>query len=167
MTVGSCAWADNGETKGLITPPPMWVSAQLLYVWVSAQQQSRWCSQNLRRPFLRVGRFHYLFTLRGTIFPLPGVIKNVLGWVWLRFHLKSMPSLSILQVKLTRDTSPSFAELEYESVFMVHTDSQECCENRLHTSDLTKAWYHGAAPRYATWAGSPVVLAYIVLPRII
>jgi len=34
-------------------------------------------------------------------------------------------------------------------------------------SDLAKAWYHGAAPRYATWAGSPVVLAYIVLPRIL
>jgi len=92
-----------------------------------------------------------------------------LGWVWLRFHLKSMPSLSILQVKLTRDTSPSFAELEYESVhvFMMYTDSQECCENRLHTNDLAKAWYHGAAPRYATWAGSPAVLAYIVLPHII
>jgi len=27
-------------------------------------------------------------------------------------------------------------------------------------SDLAKAWYHGAAPRYATWAGSPVVLVY-------
>ena len=34
-------------------------------------------------------------------------------------------------------------------------------------SDLAKVWYHGAVPRYATWAGSPVVLAYIVLPRII
>ena len=38
MTVGSCARAmeDNGKTKGLITPPPWWVSAQLLYVCVSA-----------------------------------------------------------------------------------------------------------------------------------
>ena len=36
----------------------------------------------------------------------------------------------------------------------------------IYNSDLAKAWYHGAAPRYATWAGSPVVLAYIVLPRI-
>jgi len=37
MTVGSCARAiaDNGETKGLITPPPRWVSAQLLYVCVT------------------------------------------------------------------------------------------------------------------------------------
>jgi len=34
-------------------------------------------------------------------------------------------------------------------------------------SDLAKAWYHGAAPHYAAWAGFPVVLAYIVLPRII
>ena len=35
---GSCAraMADNGETKGLITPPPRWVSVQLLYVCVSA-----------------------------------------------------------------------------------------------------------------------------------
>jgi len=32
-TTGSCARAivDNGETKGLITPPPRWVSAQLFY----------------------------------------------------------------------------------------------------------------------------------------
>jgi len=37
-TTGSCAqaMADNGETKGLITPPPRWVSAQLLYVCVTA-----------------------------------------------------------------------------------------------------------------------------------
>jgi len=50
-SVGSCAWvmADNRETKGLITPPPRWVSAQLLCVWVSARQQSWGCIQNLRR----------------------------------------------------------------------------------------------------------------------
>jgi len=38
MTVGSCArtMADNGETKGLVTQPPKWVSAQLLYVCVTA-----------------------------------------------------------------------------------------------------------------------------------
>ena len=37
-TAESCAqaMADNGETKGLITPPPRWVSAQLLYVCVTA-----------------------------------------------------------------------------------------------------------------------------------
>jgi len=37
-TVGSCAraMADNRETKGFITPPPRWVSAQLLYVCVTA-----------------------------------------------------------------------------------------------------------------------------------
>jgi len=75
MTVGSCAraMADNGETKGLITPPSRWVSAQLLYVCVTAWWRSRGCSQNLCGPFLRAGRFDYLFTLRGTIFPLPGV----------------------------------------------------------------------------------------------
>jgi len=38
-TAGSCAraMADNGETKGLITPPSKWVSAQLLYVCVTAR----------------------------------------------------------------------------------------------------------------------------------
>ena len=38
MRVGSCAWAmaDNGETKGLITPPSRWVSTQLLYACVTA-----------------------------------------------------------------------------------------------------------------------------------
>ena len=51
----------HGETKGLISPPPKWVSAQLLYVWVNARWRSRWCSQNLRRPFLQAGRFDYLF----------------------------------------------------------------------------------------------------------
>ena len=37
-TTGSCAraMADNGETKGLITPPSRWVSAQLLYICVTA-----------------------------------------------------------------------------------------------------------------------------------
>jgi len=37
-TIGSCAraMADNRETKGLITPTPRWVSAQLLYICVTA-----------------------------------------------------------------------------------------------------------------------------------
>jgi len=37
-TTGSCAraMADNRETKGLITPPPRWASAQLLYACVTA-----------------------------------------------------------------------------------------------------------------------------------
>ena len=37
-TTGSCApaMADNWETKGLITPPPRWISALLLYVCVTA-----------------------------------------------------------------------------------------------------------------------------------
>jgi len=51
----------NEKTKGLITPPPRWVSAQLLYVGVSAWRWSwQWswqCSWNLRRPFLRAVRF--------------------------------------------------------------------------------------------------------------
>ena len=38
-TTGSCARAmvDKQETKGLITPPSRWVSAQLLYVCVTAR----------------------------------------------------------------------------------------------------------------------------------
>jgi len=45
MTVGLCtqAMVDNGETKGLITLPPRWVSAQLLFVCVTAWQRSRQC----------------------------------------------------------------------------------------------------------------------------
>ena len=46
----------HGETKGLITPPPRWVSAQLLYAWVTAWKRSRGCSQNLCSPFLRAVR---------------------------------------------------------------------------------------------------------------
>ena len=65
MTVGSCArvMAADGKTKGLITPPPRWVSAQLLYVCVSAWQWSQLCSQNLCSPFLRAVRLFTLFTL--------------------------------------------------------------------------------------------------------
>jgi len=66
------AMAINGKTKGLRTPPPRWVSAQLLYIWVSAWQRSHWCSQNLCRPFLRAARFIYSVS-RGAIFLLPGV----------------------------------------------------------------------------------------------
>jgi len=47
---------DNGETKGLITPPSKWVSAQLLYVCVTAWWRSRRSSQNLCSPFLRAVR---------------------------------------------------------------------------------------------------------------
>ena len=76
MTVGSRARAMsiNGKTKTIRTPPLRWVSAQLLYVWVSAQWRSQWCSQNLRRPFLRAVRFDNLINyikLRWTTFPLP------------------------------------------------------------------------------------------------
>jgi len=42
----------HGETKGLITSPPRWISAQLLYVCVTAWEQSRGCSQNHCSPFL-------------------------------------------------------------------------------------------------------------------
>ena len=48
------------ETKALVSPPPRWVSAQLLYVFVSAWQRSRRCGQNLCSPFLWAVR---LFTL--------------------------------------------------------------------------------------------------------
>jgi len=47
------AMVDHRETKGLITPPSRWVSAQLLYVCVTARYRSRGCSQNLCSPFLR------------------------------------------------------------------------------------------------------------------
>jgi len=62
MTVGSCAWAmaDKGVTKGLLTPPPLWVSAQLLYVCVTAWQRSRGCSRSLCSPFLRAVRLFAL-----------------------------------------------------------------------------------------------------------
>ena len=65
MRVGSCAraMADNGKTKGLITPPPKWVSAQLLYVCVTAWQRSRLWSQNLYSLFLRAVRLFIYITL--------------------------------------------------------------------------------------------------------
>ena len=50
---------DQRKTKALRTPQPRWVSAQLLYVLVNARRRSRWLSQNLRRPFLRAGRFDF------------------------------------------------------------------------------------------------------------
>ena len=54
------AMAINGKTKVLRTPPSRCVSAQLLYFWVSTQWWSRWCSQNLCRPFLWAVRFDNL-----------------------------------------------------------------------------------------------------------
>ena len=46
------------KTNALITPS-WWVSPPKVYVWVSAQQQSQWCSQNFWKPFLLVK--HYFF----------------------------------------------------------------------------------------------------------
>ena len=80
MTVGLCArvMADNGETKGLITPPPRLVPAQLLY-FVSLHDSDH---DGVARIFVALSancEVIYLFTLialitlRGTIFPLPGV----------------------------------------------------------------------------------------------
>ena len=59
----NCNWqvramAINGMTKGPRTPLPRWVSAQLLYLSVSAWRQSWWCSQNLCRPFPQAVRLH-------------------------------------------------------------------------------------------------------------
>ena len=50
MTVGLGTWATAGsrETKGLITPPPRWVSVQLLYIWGSARRLSQWSCHNLQ-----------------------------------------------------------------------------------------------------------------------
>ena len=50
--------AISGKTKALICPPPRWVFAQSLYVWLSVQRWSQWCSQNLCSPFLRAVRLH-------------------------------------------------------------------------------------------------------------
>jgi len=44
---------DNRKTRGFRILPPRWVSAKLLYIWVSARRWLRRCSQNLHRPFLR------------------------------------------------------------------------------------------------------------------
>ena len=73
MTVGLGTWATAGsrETKGLITPPPRWVSAQLLYIWGSARRLSQWWSHNLHRPSCkRWGFFNYITfnTLHSAIF---------------------------------------------------------------------------------------------------
>jgi len=43
----------NGDQQGLRTQLPRWVSSQLLSACVCARRQSRRCSQNRRRPFLR------------------------------------------------------------------------------------------------------------------
>ena len=40
------------KIKVLITPSPWWFSAQKLYIWVSAQQRSQWCSPTLCSSFL-------------------------------------------------------------------------------------------------------------------
>jgi len=60
--------AINGNTKGLKTIPPRWVSSQLLYVGVSARWRSRWCSQNLRRPFLWAVRFLLYYIMWNNVY---------------------------------------------------------------------------------------------------
>ena len=88
MTVGLCAraMAINGKTKALRTLPPRWVSAQLLYVLVNVRRRSRWCSQNLRRPFLQAVRFLYLYYITWHNFsPTRSVIACV--WVTNGHHL--------------------------------------------------------------------------------
>ena len=57
------AMAADGTSKALVSPSPRWVSPQLLCGCVTAWWRSRWCSQNLCRPFLRAVRFDYLFRL--------------------------------------------------------------------------------------------------------
>jgi len=47
------SYTANDSRIGVLRTPPRWVSAHYIYVWVSAQQQSWQCSQNLSRPFLR------------------------------------------------------------------------------------------------------------------
>ena len=67
--LGAQPMVDNGKTKGSELHHQGEFSVQLLYVRVSTKQQSRWCSQNLRRPFLLAMRFlslHYI-TICGTI----------------------------------------------------------------------------------------------------
>ena len=49
---------DQRKTKALRTPQLHEASFCTLYVWVNAWRQSRWCSLNLRRPFLRAGRLN-------------------------------------------------------------------------------------------------------------
>jgi len=51
-TMGNKKAISNSDKQGLRTPPQRWISAQLLYIWVSAQQWSWRCSQNLHSPFL-------------------------------------------------------------------------------------------------------------------
>ena len=67
---------DQRETNMLRTPQPRQVSAQL-YVWVNAGWRSRWCSQNLRRPFLRAGRFDLInyYITRHNFSPTGSVIR--------------------------------------------------------------------------------------------
>jgi len=62
--------ADNGDTKGLITPPPKWVSAQLLYVCVTTW----WRSRGVVKIFVALscrqwGYLHYLHYKSGNRTP--------------------------------------------------------------------------------------------------
>ena len=63
MTVGSCAraMADNGKTKGLITPPPKLVSTQLLYVCDSADSDHDGVARIFVALFCEL--WSYLFTV--------------------------------------------------------------------------------------------------------
>ena len=100
MTVRSCARAmvDNGKTKGLITPPPRWVSAQLLYVCVTTWQRSRLWSQNLCSLFLRAVRLFIYITLinyitRHNFSPTRSVMRDLFLYYHI-LHVRAIPTYS-------------------------------------------------------------------------
>ena len=76
-------WQTMGRRKGLRTPPSKWVSAQLLYVWVSAQQWSRQCGLSCELWGFLIYLINYI-TLHGTIFPYQegNFFGMALSWIY-------------------------------------------------------------------------------------
>jgi len=70
---------EQWKKEGLRTPPLRWVSAQLLYAWVSIRRWSGGCSQNLHRPFLRAVRFEYLITYMAATLLVAGPTRT--SWI--------------------------------------------------------------------------------------
>ena len=128
-TVRSCArtMADNGETKGLKTPPPRWVSAQLLYVWVSAWQWLRGCSPNLCRPFQWVCIKDWMNTKNS--FHIISLERKMI-WVLMWYRITSQQATPIAPPKAT----PTCCTSVYRHVCLDFWKVLPICRNSGHVS---------------------------------
>ena len=91
-------WRQRGDKRAPNSTTEV-SSGLLLYVWINAPQQSRWCSQNLRRPFLLWGYLINYIRLDYAAQFFPYQECNYITW-----HSKSMDNTSLIHSFIHSDT---------------------------------------------------------------